>query len=321
MVKALKRKYDRGIALLATILAIALMTLLVIEFTSSAVLGYRAAANQADALRARYLGRSGIAVGLAMLAQDELKDVGAPSNYHPYDGLDKIWAQPIPPIPVEGGNVSFSIVDEARKINVNNLYNARAHAVDPKYEGILARLFTNIGVSTDLLPIIEDWLDPDSIDSPGGAEADYYLRLNPPYEPRNGPMPTIGDLRMLKGMNDATFMRLSQFLTTMPEPGVNPNTASPEVLAALTPELENNSDLVKEIVAARSFRPFMATTDLTNLPGLGQYVADLSPLLTTRGSYFTITAAGGFAGARQRIYATFRRNNNGTAMLMNWHED
>ena len=32
-------------------------------------------------------------------------------------------------------------------------------------------------------------------------------------------MPTIGDLRTLKGMDDMTFLRLSQFLTTMPEEG------------------------------------------------------------------------------------------------------
>jgi general secretion pathway protein K len=321
VVNLLKRKYDRGVALLATIVAIALMTLLVVNFTNSAALGYRSAANQADSLRARYLGRSGIAVGLAMLAQDERNDAGAPSTYHPYDSLDKAWAQPVPPIPVDSGTVSLSVVDEARKISVNNLFNTRAGAVDPIYEGILARLFTNIGVSTDLLPILEDWLDPDSVDSPGGAEADYYLRLNPPYEPRNGPMPTIGDVRMLKGMDDITFMRLSQFLTTMPEVGVNPNTAPAEVLGALTPELENNPQLVKEIITARAFKPFMQLTDLANLPGVGQYASNLTPLLTTRGSYFTITAAGGFAGTRQRIYATFRRGNNGTAMLMNWHED
>ena len=199
MVKPVQRKYDRGIALLATILAIALMTLLVVDFTTSAALGYRAAANQADALRARYLARSGVAVGLAMLAQDSLKNARQPGTFHPYDSLDKAWAQPVLPIAVDGGTVSLAVVDEARKIDVNLLFNSRTREVDPQYMGILARLFTNIGVSTDLLPILVDWLDPDSVTSPGGAEADYYLRLTPPYEPRNGPMPTIGDLRMLKG--------------------------------------------------------------------------------------------------------------------------
>ena len=40
------RRRDRGIALLATLLAIALMTILVVDFATTSALGYRAAANQ-----------------------------------------------------------------------------------------------------------------------------------------------------------------------------------------------------------------------------------------------------------------------------------
>ena len=318
MVTKRKRKYDRGIALLATLVAVALMTLLVVDFTTSAALGYRAAANQADQLRAYYLARSGVEVGIAVLEQDSINDS---LQKNPHDGLDEAWAQPVPPIPVDGGSVSVSIVDEARKVDVNMLFNPRTRAVDPGYLQVITRLLSNIGVSPDLVPILIDWLDPDSIESPGGAEADYYLRLVPPYEPRNGQMPTAGDVRMLKGMDDATFMLLSRYLTTMPEPRVNANTAPPEVLAALSPELENDPGLVKEIIGARELTPFTTITDITNLPGIGQFANHLSPLLTTRSAYFTIIGQGEFAGARKRIYATFRRNTNGTAMLMNWHED
>lgn len=312
------RRRERGIALLATLLAIALMTILVVDFATTSALGYRAAANQADELRALYLARSGIQVGVAVLERDSIFDA---LQKTPYDSLNDVWALQVPPIPVEGGTVSVSIVDEARKLNINQLYNLRARQIDPNFAQVIARLFEGVGITTDLIPIIADWLDPDSVDSPGGAEADYYLRLLPPYEPRNGPMPTVGDLRALKGVDDATFIRLATFLTTTPETRVNVNTAAPEVLAALTPELSNNADLVKEIVAAREYHPLLAITDVLNLPGIGQFGQHLSPLLTTRSVYFTITGQGQFAGARRRIYATFRRNANGSAMLISWHED
>ena len=312
------RSRERGIALLATLLAIALMTILVVDFATSAALGYRSAANQANELRALYLARSGIQVGIAVLERDSINDA---LQKTPFDSLNEVWALQLPPIPVEGGSVSVSIVDEARKLNINQLYNLRARQIDDKFAQVIARLFEGIGVTTDLIPIIADWIDPDSVDSPGGAEADYYLRLMPPYEPRNGPMPTVGDLRALKGMDDATFIRLASYLTTMPETRVNANTASPEVLAALTPELSNNPKLVQEIIAAREFHPFLAVTDIANLPGIGQFAQHLTPLLTTRSAYFTIIGQGQFAGARRRIYATFRRNSNGSAMLISWHED
>ena len=224
------------------------MTILVVDFATSSTLGYRAAANQADELRALYLARSAIQVGVAVLERDSIFDA---QQKQPYDSLFDIWALKVPPIPVEGGTVSVSIIDEARKIGINQIYNLRTRQVDDKWTQIIARLFESIGVSTDLIPVLVDWMDPDSVDSPGGAEADYYLRLTPPYEPRNGPLPTIGDLRALKGVDDATFMELAQYLTTAPEARVNANTASPEVLAALIPELSNSPDLVKGIIAAR----------------------------------------------------------------------
>ncbi|MBV8054572.1 MAG: type II secretion system minor pseudopilin GspK [Deltaproteobacteria bacterium] len=317
-----RHKYDRGIALLATLLAVSLMTLLVVEFSTSAALEYRAAANQANELRAYYLARSGIEVGLAVLVQDSLSKSRAK---YQYVSLDQVWAQPIAPIPVEGGTVSMSIVDEDRKLDINKLFDQQKREPDPLFAAIFTRLLSNVGLSPALVPILIDWLDPDSIESDGGAEADYYLRLMPPYEPRNAQMPTIGDLRMLKGMDDVTFLRLSRYLTTMQIGAgpccINVNTAPPEVLAALAPELEDNADLVKQIIDVRDIRPFRQITDFLNLPGISAISEQLKPFLTINSEYFQITAQGDFAGARKRIYAIFRRNLNGTALLMNWHED
>jgi len=318
----LRHKSDRGIALLATLLAVSLMTLLVVDFTTTAALGYRAAANQANELRAYYLARSGIQIGLAVLVQDSLNNS---RQKFQYTSLDQVWAQQVTPIPVDGGAVSMSISDEERKLNINKLFNQQKREPDQQFAAVITRLLSNLGMSPALVPILIDWLDPDSIDSDGGAEADYYLRLVPPYEPRNGDMPTIGDLRMLKGMDDFTFLRLSRYLTTMQVGAgpccINANTASPEVLAALVPELESNPDLVKQIVDVRGIRPFRQITDLLNLPGIGAASERLKPFLSVTSQYFTITSRGDFAGARKRIYATFRRNLNGTALLMNWHED
>ncbi|HJU12740.1 MAG TPA: type II secretion system minor pseudopilin GspK, partial [Candidatus Binataceae bacterium] len=298
-------KYDRGIALLATLLAISLMTLLVVEFSTSAALGYRAAANQADELRAYYLARSGVEIGLAVLVQDSINKVRAK---YQYTSLDQLWARPIAPIKVDGGVVSISIVDEERKININKLFDQQKREPDPQFAAVITRLLSNIGLSPALVPVLIDWLDPDSIESDGGAEANYYLRLVPPYEPRNGQMPTVGDLRMLKGMDDVTFMRLSRYLTTVQQGGgaccVNANTASPEVLAALAPELESDRDSVKQIVDARQIRPFQQVTDMLNLPGVGAASEHLKPFLTVTSEYFSITSQGDFAGARKRIYAT-----------------
>lgn len=315
------RKTERGIALLATMMGIALMTITVMDFTSSAMLGYRAAANQANELRAAYLARSGVNVGLALLAQHSRQQANQTDEQ--VEALNQEWSMPYPAIAVGGGTASVSIVDEERKLDINYLVNPDG-TQNAKFEPVLERLFVTIGVSIDLIPAIIDWLDPDSVtDGPTGAEADYYMRLFPPYAPRNGSMPSIGDLRMIRGVDDQTFMKLGRVLTvfsnTAPTadnllPPVNMYTAPPKVLVSLDPDLAASPSLLDQFLAARlesqSNGPNEAMTALAG----GSFIA--------RSKLFTIEGRGSYAGTRKLVFATvLHSQGNGPSQLLQWHED
>jgi general secretion pathway protein K len=309
----------RGVALLVVLLGVALMTLIVIDFGTTAALGYLSAANQANELRAYFLARSSVAVGLGLLAEDSRMDAVMRT---PYDSLNDVWAAPFPAVNVDGGIASVSIIDETRKLNINQLVNRTTGEIDPQYAMVLERLFSILNIPPEIIPALADWIDADSIPAPqGGAEMDYYLRLVPPYAPRNGFMPTIGDLKMVRGVDDSIFHRLLPFVTVVPEMQVNANTAPPEVLAALSPKLFASPDLIKAIVTARMIRPFSNLTDVGNIPGLGQNITGLSKVLTTRSNFFTINGMGTFAGARKLVHSTFRRQPNGKGLLISWQED
>ena len=328
------RKNERGVAILAVLLGVALMTLIVVDFAMTSGLGFVSAANQANELRAGYLARSGINIGLALLAQDARSDMQSKT---PSDSFNDVWAAAFPPMSLEGGNVSLSIVDETRKLAINSMVN-QAGAPNPLAIAKVQRLFTILDVNTDLIQGIIDWITPSGANSTGGGSADFYLGLRPPYQPRYGPMPTIGDLQMVKGFNEAIFNRVSPFLTVMPvqivnsnNPSalirayaasqVNANTASPQVLAALEPELMEDQKIVQEIIEARAIRPFSRTTDIMNLPDVGPVGQRLSQDVVMRSQFFTITGAGTYAGARKLITATFHRETNGIGTLAAWHED
>jgi general secretion pathway protein K len=317
MVTALNRR-ERGVALLTVLLGIALMTLIIVDFAMSAGLGFVSAANQANELRAYYLARSGLNVGLALLAQDERVDL---QTQNPIDTLDDVWALPYPVMTLQGGTVSVSVVDETRKLAINSMIDPNSGA--PNLEAIqrMQRLFTILDINPDLTSSIVDWITPANGSlSPAGA--DYYMGLRPPYQPRNGPMPTIGDLELVKGVDEAVFNRLRQFLTVMPENQVNANTASPQVLASLEPELMANQKIVEEIIAARAIRPFTKVTDLINdIPGVGPFSSRLTQVLTTRSQFFTIVGMGTYAGARKIVAGTFHRETSGIGTLATWHED
>jgi general secretion pathway protein K len=211
------RKSERGVALLAVLLGIALMTLLVVDFAMTAGLGFVSAANQANELRAYYLARSGVNLGLALLAADARADAKADS---PLDSLNDTWAMPFPTMPLEGGNVAVVVVDETRKLNINAMMDQNGTPNQPAIQR-MERLFTILNVDPELIPGIVQWITPSAMGAPGGGNADYYLGLRPPYQPRNGPMPTIADLQLVKGINEAVFNRIRPFLTVMPETVVN----------------------------------------------------------------------------------------------------
>ena len=59
------RKKERGVALLAVLLGIALMTLVVMDFAMTSGLGFVSAANQANEMRAGYLEVSGALLNIA----------------------------------------------------------------------------------------------------------------------------------------------------------------------------------------------------------------------------------------------------------------
>src|SRR5277367_2315442 len=310
------RKKERGVALLAVLLGIALMTLIVVDFATTSGVGFVSAANQANELRASYLARSAVSIGLALLAADARSDALSPT---PTDTLNDVWAVPFPPMQLEGGTVSLSIVDEGRKINLN----ARVRNGAPNLLAIqkVQRLFAILDVSPDLVQGIIDWITPNNGTGLGGGIGDYYTGLVPPYQPRYGAMPTMGDLQMVKGFNEAIYNRVSPFLTVMAESAVNANTASPQVLSALEPELTEDQKLVLAILDARAIRPVSQPTDIGNLPDRGEVGQRLQKDVDMKSQFFTITGTGTYAGARKIITATFHRETTGIGTLAAWHED
>jgi len=55
-------------------------------------------------------------------------------------------------------------------------------------------------ITPDVIDAINDWRDEDSEIGGFGIERDYYLSLNPPYEPRNGPLRTTTELELVGGV-------------------------------------------------------------------------------------------------------------------------
>jgi DNA uptake protein ComE-like DNA-binding protein len=56
------------------------------------------------------------------------------------------------------------------------------------------------GMTQDIADAILDWMDPDDTPRQYGAERDYYSSLTPSYAPKNGPLESVEELLLVRGV-------------------------------------------------------------------------------------------------------------------------
>jgi general secretion pathway protein K len=249
---------DRGVALVAATAALAILTVLATSLARTSLTEQRLARHALAALQAEALARSGVAAAAVWLDQRP-------------DGPDSLAApwgsgrQPLGP-----GWVDVRIEDEARRIDLNLGADA------------LPRLLHVLGLDPDLAEAIADWTDADRMPRPRGAERDHYLTLPTPYLPADGPLTSVGELTLVRGVERAALARLRPFVTTAGEAAVNPNTAPPEVLRAVL----GDDALAEGLIEARRSGPIDDARLEELVPGASR------PRFTTRGLHYTVYAVG-----------------------------
>ena len=234
----------KGFILILTLVVISLLTIGVVGFNYWVRTKNIFANNQIFDLKTLYLAKAGINYSIFILQNDEEKKC---------DNLNEDWAK-IEPFNLGEGVVTVKIIDESGKIDINKL--KKGATIDFTYRKILENLFTILELELNLLPPIYDWVDLDDTPRLNGAEEDYYANLNSPYSCKNGPLDTIGELIMIKGVNKEILYNqekgLVNFLTVASDNKININTAPLEVLDAVL----DNRTLAEEIIDQREENPF-----------------------------------------------------------------
>jgi type II secretory pathway component PulK len=203
----------------------------------------------------------------------------------PIDGPDTLrapWARPSGRQPLGDGWLEVTIEDEARRLDANG----------PPAE--LARLLAAVGLDARLAAAVADWTDTDDVARPDGAERDWYARLPTPRLPRNAPLRSVSELSLVRGFEAAALTRLQPLVATAGEQGVNPNTASREVLLALS----GDTAAVERVLALRATRPLRVADFDTLLPGVP------ATRLVERGDSYRVRVQAGVGDIRRAVEAT-----------------
>lgn len=249
---------QRGVALLLSLVCIAILSALVFAFMYEMEVDAYFAQNQGADFEARLAAHSAVVNGLRILADHyaEMLESGTPPVDSELDSSQ--WHLGAAFEPLNEATMRTSISDEFGKINVNALLlsdNGELRRNEPLINSL--REFFVIRGLTDYDPVdaILDWLDYNDGDAeePDGAENEYYAKLENPYPCKNGPMDTIEELLLIKGITPEVYFGdpekeqepLSEYLTVHGDwdGKVNVNTARVEVIAAIITGHTGSADL------------------------------------------------------------------------------
>lgn len=299
----------KGVALLLTLLVVALLAASTITFIRNTHLEAQIADNTYAYTQADILARAGLKGAMTILAMDDKK----------YDALTDPWGDferyaAMAGSIFEEGSFTGRIEDLSGRVNLNALIDSGGLVVDEQL-AILTRLFEKLEIDAEPIPAVLDWLDPDDEVRLGGAENAYYLSLKKPYPCANGPVLTQGRLTLIKGLTDRVLRGtderpgLLQFVTVDSEGKININTAPPVVLQCLDDDL--TPDAVQAIMERRAVEPFEKLDQLRDIPGLTPVIlARITGLLSVASSHFRISIEGRYRQATVRLNAIVQRSGD-----------
>lgn len=203
---------QRGVALITAVLIVALATILAVNVGFNGFMDQRRSAT-------RYALDQGfqVAVGAEAWAADTLRRDAIESPKQ--DDLTEEWATPIPPIPIEGGEVAGFLEDMQGRFNLNSLVVRQGEQLRPDPLAIrrFERLLEILELETKWAGVIADWIDTDGqAGFPDGAEDSIYTSQTPPYRTAEMPITRTSELLALAEFGLDRYRKLEPYVTALP---------------------------------------------------------------------------------------------------------
>lgn len=309
------RDSESGLALVIVLIIVVILSIVIAQFNYSVSVDERIAKNYAMDRKNYYAARGGIVLATALLEKDAQED-------GPRDTLSDDWADSgaLQIVPIGDIETTITVTDQERLININRLSNKKNKDY-ARIRQTLARLIEILELDTDeigLLERITDYLDPDE-------EGDYEEGA------KNGPLTTIEEMLQIPGLTPRFLYGytteegekvngLAYFIGLWGSARININTASPEVLRAISPEISEED--AGNIVEYRSEEPFNTPADIINVTGMSDiYHRDrkLMQYLTTLSTYFEVRIRANKDNVKKDVRAILQRKGKKVIVLF-WKE-
>ncbi len=200
-----------GYVIFAVLLVVVVLSLVAYRFTESMTAEYRASTRANDDAQAKLAAVSGLHYAAAVLS-DRATFYGELEG-NPFDNTDIFERVELPAAGgtarkkglfdirsvalTEDGSYEqrFGVIDEGGKLNINSMI-----ALDPTGEILYATLMKLPNMTSEVADAIVDWVDGDDVARATGAESSEYSSLPNPYKAKNGPLNSLDELLLVKGV-------------------------------------------------------------------------------------------------------------------------
>ncbi len=321
-------KNRSGIALILSILIIALIVAVTLQFNTSMWSELHAAANLGDGVKLSSIARSGFNYALAVLLEDAASEKKFDAQYEAWANSMAFSAYSTSLF--EEGRFEVQIIDHSGRIQVNQLVNEKGE-FNTKQKELMTRFLGSEEFGLDeeevriVIDSIKDWIDPDNEVMDLGAESAFYQALEEPYSSRNAPLESLEELLLIRGISRELFYGtrekpgISEYLAVHGNEGggeININTTDPLILRSLSDGIDD--DRVQDMVNYRmdEGNDLMDAKWYQKVPGMSDVSID-SDLITTSSIYFEIRSKG-FKDAMSKQVKGMVERKEGALKILSW---
>jgi general secretion pathway protein K len=285
-------------ALILTLMVVAIITAMVVEFAYGVYVSTNALHNWQASQRLSLVAKSATQLGSGLLAE---KTARLP---YTYPGIFEMSQKA--PFEEIDSTITLRIEDENAKFNINSLVNSNGTLNEVAYTSF-ARLLKALGLKPETADRLVDWIDPDSQPRAQGTE----------NRVKNGFLDSIDELVLIPGIERETYERLQPYVTIYGNRLININGAEVPVIMSLSDKIDRQ--MAENLIRYREIAPFEKMQDIFRVAGFETEGTPLMGYITVKGSSFRIVATAS-SGDIKRIIDTVVDISGSSRMVRYWKE-
>lgn len=197
-----------GSVLIVVLILIVMLSLAAYTFSETMIVENQSSEFALQQAQARACAESGIEYAAVILGQEEDSDQPLTLYHDPTqfarilvadNSIEQARSRFTFVAPLEsnetGTRVRAGLIDESARLNLNAIV-----AFDLDEEPASEMLINVPGMTDEIADAILDWIDEDNDPRSFGAESSDYESLQPPYAARNGPLESLDELLLVRGV-------------------------------------------------------------------------------------------------------------------------